>query len=60
MQNLPSSSSPFKAGNGRRRERLSGYVMLGLVMKEVRRYQPRLLVPKIPLSKVIDYLGWRR
>ncbi len=59
MQNLTSSSLPFKAGSTRRREDLSGYVALGLVMRKVRRLQRRELV-QVPSRPLPSYAGARR
>lgn len=56
MQNLPSSSPPFKAGNSSRREDLSSYVALGLVMRKVRRLQRRGAA-EIQAGKVVNYSG---
>lgn len=60
MKNLTPSSLSFKAGNNpRRREDLPGYVALGLVMKEVRSHQRRLLA-ETPGRQITVNAGGRR
>lgn len=59
MQNLPSSSDPFKSPASRRPKDLSNYVALGLVMRKIRRVQRRLLA-QTPGRQITLNAGGRR